>query len=65
MSSHLIDTSDEEDCFVAVTLFISDLLDEGQVVSPLVLPIEFTVIFFVVMVVYFAEDQGVVTPTNG
>lgn len=33
MSSHLIDTSDEEDCVVAVALYISDLLDEGKVIS--------------------------------
>ena len=33
MSSHLIDTSDEENCVVALSLFISDLLDEGQVRS--------------------------------
>ena len=31
MSSHLIDTSDEEDCIVALALYISDLLDEGKV----------------------------------
>jgi len=31
MSSHLVDTSDEENCIVAVTRFLSDLLDEGQV----------------------------------
>lgn len=31
MSSHLIDTSDEEDCVVALALYISDLLDEGKV----------------------------------
>jgi len=30
MSSHLVDTSDEENCIVAVTRFLSDLLDEGQ-----------------------------------
>lgn len=35
MSSHLIDTSDEENCVVALTLFISDLLDEGQVIKSL------------------------------
>ena len=34
MSSHLIDTSEEEDCVVAVALYISDLLDEGQVICP-------------------------------
>jgi translation initiation factor 3 subunit M len=30
MSSHLVDTSEDENCVVAVTRFISDLLDEGQ-----------------------------------
>ena len=31
MSSHLIDTSEEEDCVVALALYVSDLLDEGKV----------------------------------
>jgi hypothetical protein len=34
MSSHLVDTSDDENCIVAVTRFLSDLLDEGQVTLP-------------------------------